>query len=118
MTTAKRGPVVVGCVVSVTVSDVDVARVTVPTAPLLRATAFADGVAASNPVPQMTTIGELRMLFAELGVTEGDARAVATTTAGPLDSPNEVTAADSCFVRREVLRVVKQSKATRALLFF
>jgi len=77
----------------VTVSEVAVAAVTVPTAPLLRTTVLADAVAASKPVPRMVSVGALMARPARLGDTVGAATTVATTTAAPLDPPKEVTTA-------------------------
>jgi hypothetical protein len=81
VTTAVRSPTAVGLVENVTVSEVAVAVVTVPTAPLLKTTEFKFAVEL-NPAPVITTdvalIGKDVLLFVTTGVT------VATCTAVPL----------------------------------
>lgn len=81
VTTAVRSPTAVGRVDSVTVSNVVVAVVTVPTAPLLKTTEFRFAVAL-NPAPAITIVvalmGSPAMLFVTTGTT------VATWTAVPL----------------------------------
>ena len=71
-------------------SDVAVAEVTVPTAPLLKATVLLPGV-VSKPAPLMVivvaVIGRLAVLLVTPGVTE------ATCTAEPLETPLVVTTA-------------------------
>jgi hypothetical protein len=92
VTTAVSVPSDVGAVEKVTVSDVLVAAVTVPAAPLLNATVLAPGVVL-NPLPVMTSVGALIARYAELVVTVGDCVTVATCTAAPLEPPNAVTEA-------------------------
>lgn len=55
VTTAVRLPAEAGFVENVTVSDVDVAAVTVPTAPLLKTTELLEAV-ASKPKPSIVIV--------------------------------------------------------------
>ena len=81
VTTAEKLPAVVGVVVKLTVRDVAVAAVTVPTAPLLKMiVSFAEF--ASNPKPAMMTELAFAARDAVLLVTTG--ATVATCTAAPL----------------------------------
>ena len=68
-TKAVRGPSCVGLVEKVTVSDVALAAVTVPTASLKKTLSLA-GV-ASKPVPSITTVEAVDGRLAVLGVTTG-----------------------------------------------
>ena len=72
VTTAVRSPTAVGLVENVTVSEVVVAVVTLPTAPLLKTTEFRFAVEL-NPAPVITTdvalIGKPVLLFVTTGVT-------------------------------------------------
>lgn len=70
VTIAVSVPAVVGLTESVTVNAVDVALVTVPTAPLLNTTVFCDGV-ESKPTPFITIEPELIARLVELAVTAG-----------------------------------------------
>ncbi len=81
VTTAVKLPTVVGLTDSATVSEVEVAVVTVPTAPLLNATVFCEAV-VSKPTPVMVIVSELIPKLLELAVTAG--LTVATCTAEPL----------------------------------
>lgn len=81
VTTAVRLPAAAGLKENVTVRAVVVAAVTVPTAPLSRATELLAGV-GSNPKPLITRVAALTATFAVLVVTTGTT--VATSTAAPL----------------------------------
>ena len=81
VTTAVKLPTAVGFVDKVTVSAVAVAAVTVPTAPLLKATVLLPGV-VSKPKPLIVTVLALASKLATLVVTVGVT--VATCTATPL----------------------------------
>lgn len=81
VTVAVKLPTVVGLTDSATVSELDVALVTVPTAPLLNATVFWEAV-ASKPTPAMTIVSSLIPSTVELAVTAG--LTVATWTGEPL----------------------------------
>ena len=70
VTTAVRLPAVAGLVENVTVSDVAVAAVTVPTAPLLKAIVLLPAV-VSKPEPLMVTVVALAARLAVLLVTVG-----------------------------------------------
>jgi hypothetical protein len=70
VTTAVRLPTVVGFVSIRTVSDVAVAAVTVPTAPLLKTTVFLAKF-VSNPTPLITTLAAPAERLAVLDVTIG-----------------------------------------------
>src|SRR5260221_414820 len=86
VTTAVRLPAVVGFVDNVTVSEVAVAAVTVPTAPSLKVTMLLPAV-VSKPWPLMVTALALAASVVTLLVTAGTAMAVttlATCTAAPL----------------------------------
>ncbi len=84
VTTAVRLPIEVGLVEKVTVSDVDVADVTDPTAPLLKVTVLLAAV-VSKPVPAIVIVDALAPSAAVLLVTVG--LTVATCTAEPLLTP-------------------------------
>ena len=90
VTTAVKLPRLVGGLESVTVSDVAVAAVTVPAAPLLSATVLLAAV-ASKPKPLMVSVVKLAATLAMLAVTTGVT--VATCTAAPLPAPSVVTTA-------------------------
>lgn len=81
VTRAVRPPAAAGLKEKVTVRAVVVAAVTVPTAPLSRATELLAGV-GSKPRPFMTNVAALTAMFAVLVVTTGIT--VATSTAAPL----------------------------------
>ncbi len=81
MTTAVKLPAVAGRVEKVTVKDVFVADVTVPTALLLKTTVLLAG-SRSKPNPLMVTVVEFAASEAVLPVTTGVT--VATWTAVPL----------------------------------
>lgn len=78
VTTAVSCPAVVGFVEKVTVSDVAVAAVTVPTAPLLKTTRLSPAVVL-KPKPAIVTVSALAARFDVLLVTTGTT--VATCTA-------------------------------------
>ena len=90
VTTAVRLPTVVGLVSILTVNDVVVAAVTVPTAPLLKTTVFR-AIVGSKPKPAMTMLAAPAERLAVLAVTTG--RMLATCTAAPLEAPLTVTTA-------------------------
>ena len=93
VTTALRTPKLDGRVEKVTVKDVAVADVTVPTAPRLeKTTVLLDGV-GSKPVPVIVIVDALMEMFFRLCVTVGSGTTVATVTAVPLDTLNDVTMA-------------------------
>ncbi len=69
VTTAVKLPAV-GLVDNVTLSDVAVAEVTVPTAPLLNTTVLSDAV-VSKPVPAIVSVFAVASKFVELKVTAG-----------------------------------------------
>lgn len=88
VTIAVNDPANVGFVENDTVSDVAVAAVTVPTAPLLNTTVLLDAVVL-KPVPVIVTVAALAArLPVELVTVTGT---VATCTAVPLDLPLVVT---------------------------
>ena len=90
VTTAVRLPAVVGLVENVTVSEVGVAVVTVPTAPSLKTTVLLPAV-ASKPKPLMVSVVALAARLVVLLVTTG--ATVATGTAEPLLTVSVVTTA-------------------------
>ncbi len=90
MTTAVKLPADVGLVLNVTVSDVAVAAVTVPTAPLLKETELLAAVGL-KAWPAMVIVAALAASDAVLVVTTG--RTVAICTAVPLLTPLVVTTA-------------------------
>jgi hypothetical protein len=90
VTTAVKLPAVVGLVPKLTVSEVAVAAVTVPTAPLLNTTLLFPAV-VSNPKPAMVMVVASTDITAALEVTDG--ATVATCTDDPLLTPLEVTVA-------------------------
>ena len=103
-----------GLVLIVTVSDVAVDAVTVPTAPLLKVTVFWLGVVL-KPVPAMVMDAALAEWLAELDVTDGAvelATTCASWTAVPLETllvvtePFKVPAAVGLLVRSTVSEVV------------
>lgn len=83
-TTAVRLPAVVGFVENVTVSDVVVAEVTVPMAPLSKTTVLF-AVIGSKLVPVMVTVAASAARFVGVAVTVGDT--VATVVAALLKPP-------------------------------
>ena len=92
MTIAVRVPAV-GFVENVTVSEVAVADVTAPTAPLLKATTLSSAVVLKL-VPAIVMVDALAARFDVLAVTVGTepfATTVATLTAVPLDRVLVVT---------------------------
>ena len=70
VTTAVRLPLAIGFVLSVTVKEVAVAAVTVPTAPLLRTTEFRFAI-GSNPRPLIVRVVAVAARFDVLLVTTG-----------------------------------------------
>jgi len=88
VTTAEKLPAVVGVVVKLTVKDVAVAAVTVPTAPLSKMIVSLEEF-VSNPRPAMMTELALAARCAVLLVTTG--ATVATCTADPLPAALVVT---------------------------
>ena len=90
VTTAVRLPSAAGLVPNVTVSDVAVADVTVPVAPLLKTTVLLAGV-VSKPAPLIMIVVALMGRVAVLLVTAGATEA--TCTAEPLEMPLVVTTA-------------------------
>ncbi len=90
VTTADKLPAEVGFVENVTVSVVGVAAVTVPTAPLLKATVLLLAL-VSKPEPLIVTRVALAATLVVLVVTVG--LTVATLTADPLLTPLERTTA-------------------------
>ena len=91
VTTAVKSPTEVALVEKVTVTDVAVAAVTVPTAPKLNATVLLPGV-VSKPKPLMVTVAALAARFATLLVKTG--LTVATCTGDPLLTPAITTEAN------------------------
>src|SRR5580704_5611109 len=90
VTTAVRGPAVVGLVENVTVSEVAVAVVTLPTAPSLNTTvSWAAVVSKARPV--MVTVVAVAVRLAGLVVTPGVT--AATCPAAPVVSVSVVTTA-------------------------
>ena len=83
-TTAVSAPTLVGCVESVTVNEVAVAALTVPTAPLLKTTLLLPGV-VSKPVPLIVTDVSVTLRLVVTAVTVG--AILATWTAVPLPTP-------------------------------
>lgn len=86
-----------GFVENVTVSDVAVAAVTVPIAPLLKVTTFSSGVVLKL-VPAMVIVAAFAARFAVLAVTVGAVAletTLATFTAVPLEREFVVTDAFS-----------------------
>src|SRR5258708_7673062 len=81
VTAAVRLPAVAGLVENVTVSEVAVAAVTVPAAPLLKTTVLWAAV-GSKPNPLIVIVAALAARLAVLLVTTGPT--VATCTAAPL----------------------------------
>lgn len=79
-----------GFLENVTVNEVAVAAVTVPMAPLLKATVFSAGVVL-NPLPVIVTVLALAKISVVVCVTVG--RTDATWTAAPLE--NEFTDTDA-----------------------
>lgn len=88
MTTAVKLPIDVGLVENVTVSDVAVAEVTVPTPPLLNTTVLFAAV-VSKPLPAIVIVAAFAPKAAVLLVTTGFT--VATCTAEPLLTPLTAT---------------------------
>ena len=81
VTAAVSAPAAVGLLENVNVSDVAVAAVTTPTAPLLNVTMFRDGT-TSNPKPLIVTVPAFAARFAVLDEMTGVT--VATWIARPL----------------------------------
>ncbi len=90
VTTAVSEPADVGRVESVTVSDVAVAAVTAPTAPLLNVTRLLPAVVL-KPVPAIVSVVALALILVVALVTVTGT--VATCTAAPLLTPLVVTTA-------------------------
>ena len=91
VTMAVKLPAAAGLVVNVTVSDVAVAAVTVPTAPLLKTTVFWDAVVLKAK-PVIVTVLAFAARPEVLTVTDGTTDA--TTTDAPLDTLFVTTIAD------------------------
>ena len=91
VTIAVKLPAVAGLVENVTVKDVAVAAVTVPTAPLLNTTVFCDAVVLKAR-PLIVTVLAFAVSPDVLTVTDGTTEA--TTTDAPLDTPFVTTTAD------------------------
>ena len=98
VTTAVKLPAVAGFVENVTVSEVVVAEVTVPTAPLSKTTVLFAAV-GSKLVPVIVTVVAVAVRFVAVAVTVGDTLAMAvdallkppvvtTTDKGPPTSGN------------------------------
>lgn len=90
VTIAVNEPEVVGLVVKVTISDVAVEEVTVPTAPLLKTTVLLPAVLL-KPVPVIVTVLALAFKLPVLLLTLF--ATAATCTAAPLLTPEVVTTA-------------------------
>ena len=90
VTTAVKLPSAVGFVPRLTVNDVGVATVTVPTAPLLNTTVLRDAI-GSNPNPLMTMFAALIAKLTVLVVTTGLTFAICVAV--PLPTPLTVTIA-------------------------
>ena len=113
VTMAVKLPADVGLVENVTVSEVAVAAVTVPTAPLLNVTALLAAVVL-KPVPAIVTVDALAARLVVAVVTVGVNRA--TCTAVPLLAPLVVTTAvmlpaDGTVVN-EIVRAVAVAELT------
>ena len=91
VTMAVRMPAAAGLVENVTVRDVAVAAVTVPTAPLLNTTVFCDAVVLKAR-PVIVTVLAFAARPEVLAVTDGITDA--TTTDAPLDTLFVTTTAD------------------------
>lgn len=91
VTMAVRLPAAAGLVENVTVRDVAVAAVTVPTAPLLNTTVFCEAVVLKAR-PVIVTVLAFAARFEVLAVTDGTTDA--TTTDAPLDTLFVTTIAD------------------------
>ena len=77
VTTAVRVPLLLGGVIKETINWVEVAAVTIPTAPRLKITVFLAAIGIKL-VPLMVNVVAVVVKFAELGVTVGSATMVAT----------------------------------------
>ncbi len=91
MTTAVKAPAVVGFVENVTVSEVVVADVTVPTAPLSKTTVLFAAI-GSKLVPVIVTVVVVAAMFVIVDATVGDTLAMAVAA---LLKPPVVTMTDS-----------------------
>jgi hypothetical protein len=91
VTIAVKLPAADGLVENVTVKEVAVAAVTVPTAPLLNTTVFCEAVVL-NARPLIVTV--LTFAARPAVLTETDGTTDATTTDAPLDTPFVTTIAD------------------------
>lgn len=100
VTMAVKLPIEVGLVEKVTMSEVAVAVVTVPTAPLLKVTVLL-AATVSKPVPAMVIVEAFAPKAAVLLVTTG--ATVATCTADPLATPLTLT----CAVKLPALGLVE-----------
>lgn len=108
VTTACKLPSVVGLVVRLMVSEVVVAALTTPIAPLLKLTVFSASVVL-NPKPLMVTVDTFAPMLVAFGVTIG--AMVATRIGLPLETLLTVTMAlrrpaDGRLVSRTVREVV------------
>lgn len=114
VTTAVRLPTVDGFVENVTVSNVRVAVVTVPTTPLLKTTVLLAAV-RSNPNPAIVIVDEFDARDVLAVVTTGIT--VATCTAAPLATPLTVTdavrlPAEAGRVENVTVRLVRVAEVT------
>src|SRR5262249_29376199 len=112
-TTALKMPAVVGFVEKVTVSEVAVAAVTVPTAPSVKVTVLCEALVA-KPKPLIVTVVALAARFAVLLVTTG--MTLPTCIAAPLltllvvttavRAPTEVGLVENVMVSKVAVAVV------------
>lgn len=114
VTTAVKFPTAVGLVPNVTVSEVAVAAMTVPIAPLLKTTVLLAAI-GSNANPPIARLEELMAIGVALFETDGVTRA--TCKAGPLDFVLVVTDAVNSptlvgRVESETVRVVAVAAVT------
>lgn len=112
VTIAVRLPAAAGFVEKVTVKDVAVDAVTVPTAPLLNTTVFCEGVVLKAS-PVIVTVFAFAASPAALAVTDGTTEA--TTTAAPLETPLVTTVAERLpTIVGRVVRVTVRVEAVAA----
>ncbi len=114
VTTAVRDPTVDGLVENVTVRDVVVAAVTVPTAPLLKTIVFREAT-GSKPRPAIVNVAEFAPRFAVLLVKAG--MTLAICTAAPPATPLVVNVAvrlpaDAGLVVNDTVRVFRVAAVT------
>jgi len=114
VTVADKLPAVAGCVEKVTVSEVAVAAVTVPAAPLSKATVLLLAV-VSNPRPLIVIVVASAVRLSVLLVTAGVT--VATCTAEPLPTPSDVTTAVRLpAASGSVVKTISSSVAVAAVI--